>query len=109
MFRDFQATSSLEKGRLAETRIRGHQGHALQAAGAQLARPRKTSPRKAKGSGMRLIRVEKQQFTAGMLDAELWEITREEWNRLVLSLIHIYGFIERGVKKEKSPANTHAR
>ena len=34
-------------------------------------------------SGMRLIRVEKQQFTAGMLDAELWEITREEWNRLV--------------------------
>ncbi len=32
-------------------------------------------------SGMRLIRVEKQQFTAGMLDAELWEITRDEWNR----------------------------
>ena len=49
MFRDFQATSSVEKGRLAETRIGEHQGHALRAAGAQLARPRKTSPRKAKG------------------------------------------------------------
>lgn len=33
-------------------------------------------------SGMRLIRVEKKQFIAGELDAELWEITREEWNRL---------------------------
>lgn len=31
-------------------------------------------------SGMRLIKTEKTQFVCGFLDAELWEITREEWN-----------------------------
>lgn len=33
-------------------------------------------------SGMRLIRVEKKQFICGLLDAELWEITKAEWNAL---------------------------
>lgn len=31
-------------------------------------------------SGMRLIRTEKKQYVSGLLDSELWEITREEWN-----------------------------
>jgi len=33
-------------------------------------------------SGMRLVRVEKGQYVSGELDTELWEITREEWQRL---------------------------
>ncbi|MDY0920739.1 GNAT family N-acetyltransferase [Leclercia sp. CFBP8987] len=33
-------------------------------------------------SGMRLVRVEKGQYVAGELDTELWEITREEWQRI---------------------------
>lgn len=33
-------------------------------------------------SGMRLIRVQKGEYVAGELDTELWEITREEWERL---------------------------
>ncbi len=47
------------------------------------ARDNEGSRKISMNSGMRLIRVEKQQFTAGMLDAELWEITRDEWNRPV--------------------------
>ena len=31
-------------------------------------------------SGMRLIKTEKAQFIGGLLDSELWEITRDEWN-----------------------------
>jgi len=31
-------------------------------------------------SGMRLIKTEKVQFVCGLLDSELWEITRDEWN-----------------------------
>lgn len=31
-------------------------------------------------SGMRLIKTEKTQFVCGLLDSELWEITRDEWN-----------------------------
>jgi len=31
---------------------------------------------------MRLVRVEKAQYVSGELDTELWEITREEWQRL---------------------------
>jgi RimJ/RimL family protein N-acetyltransferase len=31
-------------------------------------------------SGMRLIRTEKKEYVSGVLDSELWEITREEWN-----------------------------
>lgn len=31
-------------------------------------------------SGMRLIRTEKKAYVSGILDSELWEITREEWN-----------------------------
>ena len=33
-------------------------------------------------SGMRLVGVEKKQFISGLLDAELWEITKAEWNAL---------------------------
>lgn len=31
-------------------------------------------------SGMRLIKTEKKQFVSGLLDSQLWEITRAEWN-----------------------------
>ena len=31
-------------------------------------------------SGMRLIRTGKQEYVSGLLDSELWEITRDEWN-----------------------------
>lgn len=31
-------------------------------------------------SGMRLIKTEKKAYVSGLLDSELWEITREEWN-----------------------------
>ena len=31
--------------------------------------------------GMRLIQTGKKQYIEGELDSELWEITREEWNR----------------------------
>lgn len=31
-------------------------------------------------SGMRLIRTEKKHFVSGLLDSQLWEITRDEWN-----------------------------
>lgn len=31
-------------------------------------------------SGMRLIRTEPKEYVSGVLDAELWEITRDEWN-----------------------------
>lgn len=34
------------------------------------------------GSGMRLVGVEKKQFISGLLVAELWEITKAEWNAL---------------------------
>lgn len=33
-------------------------------------------------TGMRLIRTEKKQYTAGELDSELWELTKPEWNSL---------------------------
>lgn len=32
-------------------------------------------------SGMRLVRSDKAHYVAGELDSELWEITREEWNK----------------------------
>ncbi|TKI05230.1 GNAT family N-acetyltransferase [Martelella alba] len=32
-------------------------------------------------SGMRLIKTEKKDYVCGTLDSELWELTREEWNR----------------------------
>ncbi len=31
-------------------------------------------------SGMRLIKTEKKQYVSGLLDSEIWEITRDEWN-----------------------------
>lgn len=31
-------------------------------------------------SGMRLIKTEKKQYVSGLLDSQLWEITRDEWN-----------------------------
>ncbi|WP_318363013.1 GNAT family N-acetyltransferase [Enterobacter sp.] len=34
----------------------------------------------SESSGMRLIRTEKKDYVSGLLDSELWEITREEWN-----------------------------
>lgn len=34
----------------------------------------------SESSGMRLIRTEKKEYVSGLLDSELWEITREEWN-----------------------------
>ena len=33
-------------------------------------------------NGMRLVRTEKKAYVSGILDSELWEITREEWNAL---------------------------
>lgn len=33
-------------------------------------------------SGMRLIRCEKKQYVSGELDSEVWEITRDEWQRV---------------------------
>lgn len=33
-------------------------------------------------SGMRLIRQEKKQYVSGELMSQVWEITREEWQRL---------------------------
>lgn len=38
------------------------------------------SQRISSSSGMRLIRTEKKAYVSGLLDSELWEITREEWN-----------------------------
>jgi len=38
------------------------------------------SRRISDSSGMRLIRTEKKAYVSGMLDSELWEITRDEWN-----------------------------
>ncbi|SDB82149.1 Acetyltransferase (GNAT) domain-containing protein [Acinetobacter boissieri] len=32
-------------------------------------------------SGMRLIATSKKQYIEGELDTELWEITKEEWNK----------------------------
>ncbi|WP_121554034.1 GNAT family N-acetyltransferase [Gibbsiella quercinecans] len=32
-------------------------------------------------NGMRLVRLQKGEYVAGVLDTELWEITREEWNQ----------------------------
>lgn len=34
-------------------------------------------------TGMRLIQTGKKQYIEGVLDSELWEITRQEWNNLV--------------------------
>jgi len=31
-------------------------------------------------SGMRLIKTVKKEYVSGLLDSELWEITRDEWN-----------------------------
>lgn len=36
----------------------------------------------SRSSGMRLVRTEKKAYVSGILDSELWEITREEWNAL---------------------------
>lgn len=38
------------------------------------------SQRISMGSSMRLIRTEKTDYVSGLLDSELWEITRDEWN-----------------------------
>ena len=38
------------------------------------------SRRISDSSGMRLVRTEKKAYVSGMLDSELWEITRDEWN-----------------------------
>ncbi|MGR0254265.1 GNAT family N-acetyltransferase, partial [Klebsiella pneumoniae] len=38
------------------------------------------SKRISESSGMRLIRTEKKAYVSGILDSELWEITRDEWN-----------------------------
>ena len=38
------------------------------------------SKRISESSGMRLIRTEKKEYVSGLLESELWEITREEWN-----------------------------
>jgi hypothetical protein len=32
-------------------------------------------------TGMRVIATEEQEFIAGRLPAEIWEITAEEWRR----------------------------
>ena len=37
------------------------------------------SQRISASSGMRLIRTEKKAYVSGLLDSELWEITRDEW------------------------------
>jgi [ribosomal protein S5]-alanine N-acetyltransferase len=39
------------------------------------------SSRISKKSGMRLVRIEERDYVSGRLPAEIWEITREEWNR----------------------------
>lgn len=38
------------------------------------------SKRISDSSGMRLIKTEKKEYVSGLLDSELWEITRDEWN-----------------------------
>lgn len=38
------------------------------------------SQRISVSSGMRLIKTVKQEYVSGLLDSELWEITRDEWN-----------------------------
>jgi RimJ/RimL family protein N-acetyltransferase len=38
------------------------------------------SKRISESSGMRLIRTEKKEYVSGLLESELWEITRDEWN-----------------------------
>lgn len=38
------------------------------------------SKRISDSSGMRLIRTEKKEYISSLLDYELWEITRDEWN-----------------------------
>lgn len=43
------------------------------------------SQRISASSGMRLIRTEQQEYVSGLLDSELWEITRDEWNARHLS------------------------
>ncbi|MCT8344659.1 GNAT family N-acetyltransferase, partial [Photorhabdus kleinii] len=32
-------------------------------------------------SGMRLIRLENRDFVSGRMPSEIWEITRDEWNK----------------------------
>jgi len=38
------------------------------------------SQRISVSSGMRLIKTVKKEYVSGLLDSELWEITRDEWN-----------------------------
>jgi len=38
------------------------------------------SQRISASSGMRLINTVKKEYVSGLLDSELWEITRDEWN-----------------------------
>lgn len=40
------------------------------------------SQRISSSSGMRLISTGKKEYVSGLLDSELWEITRDEWNAL---------------------------
>ncbi|MFT4022031.1 MAG: GNAT family N-acetyltransferase, partial [Acinetobacter sp.] len=35
----------------------------------------------SQNTGMRLIKTGKEQYIEGELEAELWEITKEEWNK----------------------------
>lgn len=46
------------------------------------AAPNLSSRRISEHSGMRLINCDEGDFVAGRLPRELWEITREEWQRL---------------------------
>lgn len=41
-----------------------------------------SSRRISRASGMRLVRTEKKAYVGGVMDSELWEITRDEWNNL---------------------------
>jgi len=43
------------------------------------------SQRISASSGMRLVRTEKKPYVSGLLDSELWEITRDEWNARYVS------------------------
>jgi [ribosomal protein S5]-alanine N-acetyltransferase len=45
------------------------------------AAPNLASRRISEKNGMRLIRIEERDYVSGRLQAEIWEITREEWNR----------------------------
>ncbi|KAI3490218.1 hypothetical protein L1887_45676 [Cichorium endivia] len=56
------------------------------------------SRRISDSSGMRLIRTEKKAYVSGMLDSELWEITRDEWNaRQQIAFHHVADGVQRQI------------